>query len=162
MTTFQPGDVTDPRAYLADVLAKADGALRGPWWWSVGGVEANDYDGNPLMIFEREDRHVTTRNDCDFIASARTTSPAMARALIAVLDRHAPVTRVFSWRDGPSNLPRCPDCLGKAGVHECGCWGDADATYSCGECSTERDGIDWPCPTYESITAELAKEIEHG
>lgn len=131
--------MTDPRAYLADVLAKADGALRGPWWWSVGGVEANDYDGNPLMIFEREDRHVTTRNDCDFVADARTTSPAMARALIAVVELHHKTTVGF---DG-GRIVR-------------------EVCAACHHASQFGVPGQWPCSTVTAITTNLAKEIEHG
>lgn len=68
-----------------------------------------------------------------------------------VLAIHKPVHRVFSWAaGGTTDYDPCPTCLGKAGVHECGCWGDEDITYVCAECDTTgRDSrrAPWPCRT---------------
>ena len=44
--------------------------------------------------------------------------------------------------------PRCPNCIGKAGVHPCGCWADEDRQPVCGHCN---DRVDWPCPTIRAL-----------
>ena len=52
--------------------------------------------------------------------------------------------------------PRCSNCLGKAGVHECGCWADEDRQPVCGHCRKGRKGasVDWPCPTIVALGGE--------
>ena len=49
--------------------------------------------------------------------------------------------------------PRCPECLGKAGVHECGCWADVDRQPVCGVCNEGHKGVaaPWPCPTIRAL-----------
>lgn len=47
-----------------------------------------------------------------------------------------------------ARTPRCPECLGKAGVHPCGCWADEDQQPVCGHCYWLRSVREpWPCPT---------------
>ena len=120
MTAFQPGDVTDPRAYLLDVLAKADAVdeFQGAWEWreSTPGL-GNIYHSQNGLPGEYNlpgcgrcgaSDQVFESFVGEFIASARTTSPAMARALIAVVnmldkrdanttgDEHIPASRIYA------------------------------------------------------------------
>lgn len=124
--------MTDPRAYLADVLAKAGAATRAPWghWPEAGSIEifAADPDDprHPalapgttssewILVSDVRPRlgwgkeiYEPNEPDAEFIASARTTSPAMARALIAVVnmldkrdanttgDEHIPASRIYA------------------------------------------------------------------
>lgn len=81
MTTFQPGDVTDPRAYLADVLADLV-EVRATW--------ALD---DELLIGSQAE-----------LASMSATVGTLARALIAVLDKH-----------GRDEFGECDDCMDFAG-----------------------------------------------
>lgn len=84
------------------------------------------------------------------------SNTVLVAALEAVVEAHRPVHRVFSWNSGVRNGEPCPDCHGKAGVHECGCWADSDIAYSCAECRSEKGGgVDYPCPTVEAITKVL-------
>lgn len=85
--------------------------------------------------------------------------PAMAEEILtlrariqAVRDLHAPGAFVFSWRDRESHFePRCEKCLGKAGVHECGCWADEDQEWKCKECGPKSS---WPCPTIRALDGD--------
>lgn len=75
-----------------------------------------------------------------------------------VRDLHQRSYAVFSWKDGAVryNEP-CPECDGKPGVHECGCWADRQIEYVCAEChrlGSKSSGISdytWPCPTIEAL-----------
>lgn len=134
--------MTDPRTYLADVLAKADAVdeFQGAWEWreSTPGL-GNIYHSQNGLPGEYNlpgcgrcgaSDQVFESFVGEFIASARTTSPAMARALIAVLD----------------------DCEWYVRVHG----NDPDeSTFVDGMVRRSRKTID-------IITTELAKEIEHG
>lgn len=96
---------------LAEIRARTEGLVPGPWTWSVGGVEALDYDGEPVMIFEREDRHVTTRNDAAFVAHARTDVPALLAAVDAVLAVHGPAHATLTDISGNvMDIETCATC----------------------------------------------------
>ncbi len=49
----------------------------------------------------------------------------------------------------------CDQCHGKAGVHECGCWADADVQPVCGTCwqGYKFVPVEWPCPTAQAVAA---------
>lgn len=81
-------------------------------------------------------------------------------AIQRVRDLHRRSSAVFSWRDGPSYEDPCPECDGKPGVHECGCWADRQIEYVCAEChrlgSRSRGIYDytWPCRTIQALEGE--------
>ncbi len=89
----------------------------------------------------------------DFVAEA-----AAREALAPLRELHKPVQAVHSWGEPERLVPRCPECLGRAGVHPCGCWADVDIQFACSTCRY-RSGRheDWPCPTAKLIytTEEL-------
>lgn len=74
---------------------------------------------------------------------------ARAEARIAEAAKlHRKAHAVFSWATGGVRYEDpCPDCDGKAGVHDCGCWADVDIEYHCAECDGSRERASWPCPT---------------
>lgn len=86
-------------------------------------------------------------------------------ALVAIQELHKPIDPVFSWTEGLQLREPCPDCKGKAGMHECGCWADRDIQYVCAECSDFEHGkgrrVTYPCPTRrladEALTARTTK-----
>lgn len=78
---------------------------------------------------------------------------AAAREMAApIRDLHKPGRWVHSWvASGPVWHDRCPDCLGRAGVHGCGCWADEDVAAYC-SCSAPGLQIPWrDCPTARLI-----------
>lgn len=67
-----------------------------------------------------------------------------------VMVSHRPAHPVFNWALGLRYDEPCPDCNGKAGVHECGCWADEDIEFVCRECDDPKGGksrreVPWPC-----------------
>lgn len=172
---------------LAEIRARAEAATDGPWghWPEAGDIEVFKADpahpntpgmsptgGEHILasirprlgwggeIYERTGRRPGgDEPDAEFIAHARTDVPALVKALEAVLEEHRPVHRIFSWSSGIRDEEPCPDCHGKAGVHDCGCWADEDITYSCATCRTDRGGgVDYPCPTVQAINEALGED----
>lgn len=86
--------------------------------------------------------------------------PVMADALLRVLDLHRRAHAVFSWNSGTKYEDPCPNCDGKAGVHDCGCWADRDIEYVCAEChrlGSRSSGVydyAWPCATVRAATGD--------
>ncbi|AYQ99399.1 hypothetical protein I5H37_gp050 [Mycobacterium phage Filuzino] len=73
---------------------------------------------------------------------------AAREVLKPIRELHRPVHAVFSWSGGVQLYDPCSECNGKAGVHQCGCWGEQDVQYSCATCRDERGRlVDWPCST---------------
>lgn len=89
----------------------------------------------------------------------------MRAALVAIQAQHKPVDPVFNWKTGLTLYPPCPDCNGKAGVHDCGCWADKDVEYECSYCNDfgnpRRTQVLWPCDTRnladEGLTGRMAR-----
>lgn len=83
--------------------------------------------------------------------------PVIAKALLAPLrELHKPVHLTFSWNSGIHADDPCETCGGKAGTHECGCWGDYDSPIYCNSCSAPghyRQSVDYPCPTVRLLDA---------
>lgn len=83
--------------------------------------------------------------------------PVIAKALLAPLrELHKPVHLTFSWNSGVHADDPCETCGGKAGTHECGCWGDYDSPIYCNSCSAPghyRQSVDYPCPTVRLLDA---------
>lgn len=147
---------------LAEIKARAEAATEGPWDyqpWSQYALPSGDYAESILLANASDDGEIIRGlrdEDGEFIAHARTDAPALVAALEAVLELHRPVHRIFSWSSGIRDEEPCPDCHGKAGVHDCGCWADEDMTYSCATCRSEKGGgVDYPCPTVTAINAYL-------
>jgi hypothetical protein len=102
-----------------------------PWSWTVGGIEALDHDGDLVEIFERESRHVTTRNENELIVTLRNNAPEIIAALEAVervRELHVPVDE-------------CPE------------WGHVATPHNCPNLLTicESDAEEWPCPTIRAL-----------
>lgn len=78
MTAFQPGDVTDPRAYLADVLAKADAVdeFQGAWEMHAPRHPAPPVSEGDALAKAFAD-YESTREDV-----ARRTDPMRANSLL--------------------------------------------------------------------------------
>jgi len=129
MHTVTPGGKVTNRLSTTDDLAamraRVDGAVPGPWTWTVGSVEATR-DGETFEIVEREDFHQTTRNDVEFIAHARTDVPRLLDAVEAVLALHQ---RHGRYSDS---------------CYECGLANPEDGS-----------GQPYPCPTRRAITSAL-------
>ena len=91
--------------------------------------------------------------------------PIMRTALEQIQEMHKPVDPVFNWKTGLTLRPPCPDCNGKAGVHDCGCWSDKDIEYECSYCNDfgnpRRTSVLWPCATRkladEALTDRMAR-----
>ena len=83
--------MTDLESTLDGMRARTENLVPGPWTWGIVTIEALDYDGDPVVLFERERNHVTTRNECAFIAHARTDLPAVLAAVDAVVAVHVPI-----------------------------------------------------------------------
>lgn len=159
---------------LAQYQAIAGHATQGPWAWDgrqvptlhgVGGDESFSYskevietthDGGCGCRKYCEQELLVSQLDAEFIAVSRTLAPAMAAALQEIMTLHRPGYWSYPIRSGRSWDDECEVCLGKSGVHECGCWADEDRAPQCRECSKEV-GADkpWPCPTLRSITKHL-------
>ena len=79
------------------------------------------------------------RYQCD----ARAALPVIVAAVLKpIRELHYPAD------NDAARTPRCPECLGKAGVHPCGCWADEDQQPVCGHCYWLRSVREpWPCPT---------------
>lgn len=102
---------TDPRAWLAQIKAEADAATPGPWVGDDGSNEvftiADEAVGG--LIAEVNWDHQTGAHhpdaDAAFIASSRTTVPALVGALKAVIDLADQFTQGDSmgreWGDVP-------------------------------------------------------------
>ena len=134
MHTVTPGGKVTNRLSTTDELAamraRVDGAVPGPWTWTVGSVEATR-DGETFEIVEREDLHQTTRNDVEFIAHARTDVPRLLDAVDAVLAMHEPVSRSYVLGETFDECSYCVD--------------PQDSTWR----------LDYPCPTVQAITSAL-------
>lgn len=93
------------------------------------------------------------------LAQRATELAADNRDMKATLDevrqRHRPVSVVYSWQtSGVTLYDRCPTCLGKAGVYECGCWADTDTEYLCATCrDDDGDPAPWPCADAVAVEA---------
>ena len=112
-----------------------------------------------------------SRNPCDRDWSAHLAKdcpqaqavlPVIAKALLAPLrELHKPVHLTFSWSSGVRAEAPCETCGGKAGTHECGCWGDLDRLIFCEACSAVSEfkhSVAHPCPTLallDAIEAEV-------
>ena len=117
---------------LSAMRARTEDLVPGPWTWSVGTVEALDYDGQPVVLFERENGHVTTRNEVAFVAHARTDMPALIAAVEAVLALHKPLHAL--------------DVATRPAHH----------TNVCIGCGTDDGNWQvWPCPSVRAITEAL-------
>lgn len=76
--------------------------------------------------------------------------PSIADDLLAPIEAlHYP-----AYNDA-DRTPLCDQCHGKAGVHECGCWADADVQPVCGACwqGYKYVPVEWPCPTAQAVAA---------
>lgn len=102
--------MTDLNSTIAEMRARTENLVPGPWTWGVGTIEAHDYDGNPVVLFERESNHVTTRNECAFIAHARTDLPKLLTAVETVVALHINL-------DGKCVV--CKDYWGERHVYPC-------------------------------------------
>lgn len=168
------------REVIVAAKARADAATEGPWDAEVGeDIEVNalsartQWNGNvgtPARSWRTTDRILSVddaeyeldeaeyeqrANDAEFIAASREDVPAMAVALLAVLDLHKRMHAVFSWNSGRRYEEPCPECDGKAGVHPCGCWADSDVQYVCQGCSEVDNGhVLYPCLTVRAITGQ--------
>ncbi|WP_029090067.1 hypothetical protein [Brevibacterium album] len=111
---------TDPRAWLEERHALADAARQIPW--TVGEVTEYDYDGaqrpqaavmsssHGPITWDDHAGDVFDPPDAAFISDARSSVPAMAAALTAVLDLHPDVhgeCHMCSDERGPKPFP-CP------------------------------------------------------
>lgn len=154
---------TDLTIRLAELKAVAEKATPGVW------RSVPDQKGR-LFAIDSDDDYITLHNtvtthDATHIA---TFSPPTVLALIAALEGvmalHRRAHAVFSWQTGSRYEDPCPDCDGKAGVHDCGCWADSDIEYVCAEChrlGPRPPGVyDYthPCPTIKAITEALGVE----
>lgn len=82
--------------------------------------------------------------------AARAALPSIADDLLAPIEAlHYP-----AYNDA-NRTPLCDQCYGKAGVHECGCWADADVQPVCGTCwqGYKFVPVKWPCPTAQAVAA---------
>lgn len=88
----------------------------------------------------------------------------MRVTLVAIQELHKPVSATFGWNTGMQLWDPCPTCQGKAGVHECGCWGDYDTEFFCAECSDFEIGkgkrVPYPCATRR--LADDARTTKNG
>lgn len=113
-----------------------------------------------------------SRNPCDRDWSAHLAKdcpqaqavlPVIAKALLAPLrELHKPVNLIFSWNSGVRSEDPCETCGGKAGTHECGCWGDYDLPVYCEACSAASEfkrSVAHPCPTVRLLDAIEGKLI---
>ena len=92
------------------------------------GIYAKDGE---VVVNDTEEYGYMDDFDAEFIAHARTDLPAMAAALTAVLNVHAPTTAdVIGDPQGRTTLALCTEC----------------------------DIEDYPCPTVRAITDALSKE----
>lgn len=68
---------------------------------------------------------------------------------------HAVGTRTGLLYEDP-----CPECDGKKGTHDCGCWSDFDTDFVCAEChrlGSDAKGVydyTYPCPTIQALGDE--------
>ena len=84
----------------------------------------------------------------DFAKGTAAALPVIvAAALKPIRELHDPAD------NDAARTPRCPECLGKAGVHPCGCWRDVDEDgHICKACSKPgRVSEPWPCPTIAAL-----------
>ena len=100
-----------------------------------------DVRDDEFDLDEWEDIYPTEREryQCD----ARAILPVIVAAVLKpIRELHYPAD------NDAARTPRCPECLGKAGVHPCGCWADEDQQPVCGHCYWLRSVREpWPCPT---------------
>lgn len=71
-------------------------------------------------------------------------------------DLLAPIEALhYAAYNDTNRTPLCDQCHGKAGVHECGCWADADVQPVCGTCwqGYKFVPVEWPCPTAQAVAA---------
>lgn len=61
----------------------------------------------------------------------------------------------------------CPECDGKKGAHDCGCWGAFDTVFVCAECHRLGSGskgvydYTYPCPTIKALAdSEVESDID--
>jgi len=133
-----------------------------PWW--DHGIYALRGAGSVLVVNDIDEYGYIADPDAEFIAASRTAMPCLLSAVENVLALHRPVHPVFNWQTGLHFEEPCPTCHGKAGVHECGCWGDTDIQFECFECIRPTDEksrryVPYPCPTVQAINdALLASE----
>ena len=99
----------------------------------------------------------------EWISITAAALPVIAKALLAPLrELHKPVHLTFSWNSGVRAEAPCETCGGKAGTHECGCWGDLDRLVFCEACSAASEfkhSVASPCPTVRLLDAI---ELEAG
>lgn len=156
---------------LEEIEARWDEATEGPWVfqpWSAHLLPSGDYAESILMANASSDGELCRGlfdADGEAIAHARRDVPALiaeARRLRAQIERvrelhkraHAVGTRTGLRYEDP-----CPDCDGKKGAHDCGCWGAFDTEFVCAEChrlgSDARGVYDYtyPCPTIQALDA---------
>lgn len=143
---------------IDDLIARAELMLAENQWTSGWGVEAlaeelcdalvsvrAERDAALARIAELEKSRDRWEELCGKIASEKYDLNARI-AEAAKLHRKAHA--VFSWATGGVRYEDpCPDCDGKAGVHDCGCWADVDIEYHCAECDGSGERVSWPCPT---------------
>ena len=124
---------------LNEIEARANAATKGPWH------PENDPDEFPQVLgpIRKGDRivvqswiapEVSSGEDAEFIAHARTDVPDMAAALRSVLELHAPD---YTYPD----CPKCSECPDLASTE------------------ARRVAVTWPCPTVEAIRQHLGDDL---
>ena len=121
--------MNNPRETLNRIRQQADAATEGSW---MGVCDSDGYlgrvigpDGFGIAEDFRDDA------DAEFIASARTTVPALLDLADAVLERHVkaqPITAAYGTQEG------------------------GDYCAACAE--------DWPCPDYTAATTALERATD--
>lgn len=140
--------MSDARAYLVERQRLADAATEGPWEarpHSSGDPSYGPQEYRIVSLAKGEDAHTRAGDlygpvvasadysemgylDSRFAADARSSVPAMAAALTAVLDLH--VAERWEWDD----------------------------SIVCSRCGPEDAPHEWPCETVRAIEAALGGE----
>jgi hypothetical protein len=157
------------RAWLVERQALAAAATEGPWeahtWKGVTKNllgEKRDASGAELSVVPSDGVYgVMSPEDAEFIADSRTSVPAMAAALTAVLDLHRPMG-IYSMEHGDcdhADPESCPPVETDAGTM----CGDSPDYYACEECMDVGGELspsypEHPCATVRAIQAALGGE----
>ena len=138
--------MTDLQNLLDQIDRLDQEATKGPWESLGPNIESADYTQDDVVSTDVDcstycyggiGRGIQNAKDAEFIALARTFTPAAAKALRAVMELHMPFDWSFSAGDQVYTITSCKECA-RLGADE------EDAIY--------------PCPTVQAITDALGDD----